>query len=149
MSGQTIDELARAIQTQATADERAALATLSPLVIVGSCRGKPIPRWRQARNERGIVDTASEIHARDVFPAEGAHIVRHDPARVLADVARQRAMLARLLAEPHHPGDRIQIAPYDEPCRALAGGPCDCRRDARVLGYLRLLAGVDETEAAG
>jgi len=142
-----IDELVRAIQTQATADERAALATLSPLVIVGSCRSKPIPRWRQARNGRGIVDTASEIHARDVFPAEGAHIVRHDPARVLADVAMKRAMLARLLAEPHglvDDGDE----PYPCPRRGTSAA-CQCGRDERVRGYLELMAGADETEAAG
>jgi hypothetical protein len=79
------------------------------------------------------------------------YLLRYEPARVLADVARQRQMLERLLAEPH--------TSCDDPgynCAALGwngkgntGDACTCGRDERVRGYLELLAGVDETEAAG
>jgi hypothetical protein len=62
------------------------------------------------------------------------YLLRFPPARVLADVARDRNMLARLLAEPH--GRECDNVAYDD--------PCECRRDERVLGYLELLAGVDE-----
>lgn len=60
-----------------------------------------------------------------------AHVARHDPARVLEEVASKRDMLDALLAEPHA-GD----------CRTRTPNPdaCDCAWDERVLGYLRRLA---------
>lgn len=68
------------------------------------------------------------------------HIVRHDPAFVLADIAAKRKLLDELLAEPHasvSPGGSTEIycgADYG------TGEPCDCGRDERVVRYVRLLA---------
>lgn len=56
-----------------------------------------------------------------------------DPARVLRDVAAKRALLERLLAEPHA-----------DTCSSWRNDPdqwpCECDRDRRVAGYLGLLA---------
>jgi hypothetical protein len=51
--------------------------------------------WRETARCVGT----SEV-ARSVVSSEGEHIARHDPARVLADVAAKRRILAR-----HKPGD--------------------------------------------
>jgi hypothetical protein len=68
------------------------------------------------------------------------------PDRILADVARDRDMLERLLAEKHSAADS---GVRYRPCAALAdlADPCDCGRDERVRGYLELMAGADEPQA--
>jgi len=101
---------------------------------------------------------------RHTWPQEAAHIVRHDPARVLRDVKTGRDLLAAILAERHAmiPGDEFyscsQAADPDpapgeggpgsgcfDPDRA--GQPCDCGRDARVERLMRTMAGAyDEGE---
>lgn len=65
-------------------------------------------------------------------------VFRWTPQRVIAEVDMKRAMLAQLLAEPH--GGECGNVAYDD--------PCECGRDDRVRGYLELLAGPDEAEAA-
>jgi hypothetical protein len=69
--------------------------------------------------------------------ADADHIARHDPARVLADVAAKRALLDDLLAWGH--GDSPD---RQRPCArtVFPDQPCDCGRDGRVLGLLRHLA---------
>jgi hypothetical protein len=70
------------------------------------------------------------------------------PDRILADVARDRDLLARLLAEKHRLWESCAAKDHsDNPLYSEM--PCACGRDERVRGYLELLAGVDETEAAG
>jgi hypothetical protein len=71
------------------------------------------------------------------------------PHLILADVAAKRTLLDEALGWEHQAGSEGYVgAPY-RLCPGAAGGPCDCGRDERVRGYLELLAGVDETEAAG
>ena len=75
------------------------------------------------------------------------YLLLHPPARVLAHVARDRAMLARLLAEPH---GLVEDGDDSYPCpRRGTSAACQCGRDERVRGYLELMAGADETGAAG
>ncbi|NUS14554.1 MAG: hypothetical protein HOY69_24670 [Streptomyces sp.] len=116
-------------------DEAAAAGTLDPAANTGRFRGKRVVRWKVTSNGSGIIDVdGGTLRAKDVFPAEAEHIVRHDPARVLAEVDAKRRILAecegveyqdsrgmasmadnilRLLALPYaeHPDYRPEWAP--------------------------------------
>lgn len=65
------------------------------------------------------------------------HIARHNPERVLAEVAAKRQLLGHVLGWQHHAGDRN---PMGEPCEATRGNTCDCGRDERVHAVLQALA---------
>jgi hypothetical protein len=68
------------------------------------------------------------------------HVARHDPARVLAEVASKRALLDLALGWGH---DVSLSGAFGEPsrrCRSSAGQACDCGRDERVLAVLQHLA---------
>jgi hypothetical protein len=62
-------------------------------------------------------------------PAAEALWRRFSEARVLAEVASKRELVARLLREKHHAD-----------CVSSIDVWCDCGRDARVLAVLQLLA---------
>ncbi|MFI5831064.1 DUF6221 family protein [Streptomyces sp. NPDC051578] len=102
-------------------------------------------------------DMANEIRDENAgtvafVPRSGdqAHIARHSPARVLAEVDAKRRLLADILRAGHewneedhwyscaaardHEGEPVCI---DE---SRAGGPCDCGRDEQVERRVRLLA---------
>lgn len=69
---------------------------------------------------------------------EFRHAARHDPATVLRDVAARRALVEQLLGEEH---GTYRVGGEDFPCDNETDRTCcDCGRDARVAGYLRLLA---------
>jgi hypothetical protein len=63
--------------------------------------------------------------------ADAKHIARHDPARILAEVASKRALLDEVLGWKHA-SDCWVGTPNP--------GPCDCGRDARVPAVLTHLA---------
>lgn len=83
-------------------------------------------------------------------PELGAHIVEHDPARVLREVEAKRKLLADVLAEPHFRNEEdnwyscaaLTDEDGDPVCldESRAPGPCDCGRDVRVARRVRLLA---------
>jgi hypothetical protein len=124
---QSIDELAALIRRGLAADEEAAteaggtrfeLADYlwdTKYLIAKGAPGTP-PRYTTEFN----ADLAN-------------HIVRHSPARVLRDVARDRALLDEALAWEHHEGCGMITATS----RVLG---CDCGRDARVRAVLQHLA---------
>ncbi|MFD8949449.1 DUF6221 family protein [Streptomyces xanthophaeus] len=77
-----------------------------------------------------------------------AHIARHDPARILAEVTAKRKVIGQLEAMPHYAWDGRdeygcpKVMPAEEWARGMAGVPqdCSCGRDAHVTSVLRLLA---------
>ncbi|TXS34750.1 DUF6221 family protein [Streptomyces sp. OR43] len=76
-----------------------------------------------------------------VSPENRAHIARHDPARVLREVAAKRLMLDEALASRHH----VSSDQYETRPSATEAGrepTCwdSCGRDARVHRTLELLA---------
>jgi hypothetical protein len=77
------------------------------------------------------------------------HIARHDPHRVLADVAARRTLLDEALAWGHQREDddwyscaqaRDEDGEWACSNDARAGAPCDCGRDERVRAVLTALA---------
>jgi hypothetical protein len=57
--------------------------------------------WTFINNAEGIRSGDGVTVVRRTWPQEAAHIVRWDPARVLADVQAKRAMLPHLVVEGH------------------------------------------------
>lgn len=122
-----IDELADLIRRGFAADGEAAteaggtrfeladyLWDTKYLIVDGGGPGKP-PRY--------TTEFASDL---------ADHIVRHSPARVLAEVAAKRQLLDLTLSTN---------AAHWVGCEHLnPNGPCTCGRDARVLHVLQLLA---------
>jgi hypothetical protein len=149
-----------------TADARTAAiealtATLNAAMDEDEAAAKKVSSAWQYRDSWvwcGSFEVADVFNIPDTDEA-GAHIARHDPARVLCEVRAKRDLLAAILDEPHAaiPGDEFyscsQAADPDpapgeggpgsgcaDPDRA--GEPCDCGRNARVERLLRILAAV-------
>lgn len=131
----TIDELAATVRGQLDADERLA---------------RELTAWADGTGRTG--GGAFEFHRLLgdplLGPFGGQSAIRNwgtgqdiaklaDPARVLRDVAAKRALVDRLLAEPHGLVDADD--PYPCPRRGTSAR-CQCGRDERVLGYLELMA---------
>lgn len=79
-----------------------------------------------------LVMPSGEVkHTAELSAELADHIARHDPARVLAEVAAKRALLDEVLGWRH-----------DSSCTHHHGHglSCDCGRDERVRGVLTLLA---------
>ena len=154
MSGRSIDELAGKIRVRLDEDEREVLEVRQQLASrLAGADLEAVGDWHViTRPATGTFVVATDQYERvtEVCPTYGGGcaewIARHDPARVLADVAQQRKMVDRLLAEPHM---RINLGWEEWACDAIGErpGPCDCGRDDRVRGYLELLAGLDEAAA--
>ena len=112
----------------------------------------PEPRVAEMERRKGLPVVSDRWRGQTVGSGGGRiapHIARHDPARVLREVAAKRALLDDLLASRH---DVVEDCWYTcaaateehdggETCDASRrGGPCDCGRDARIQRYARLLA---------
>lgn len=133
MTNPAIAELANQVRAGLAADEQAARACVGVNALAGLKRGKPVPRWVAGPDAR-IEDTEGIVRVKFVWARERDHILRHDPARVLADVAAKQALLDEVLGWMH---DDLPMR-----CPALRGnpGPCDCGRDERVCTVLQYLA---------
>lgn len=91
--------------------------------------------------------------AEEVPIAVGGHIIRHDPAAALADIAGKLALLDHVAGWQHElvDGDwwfscsQAVLPDNDEPGSGCAdekraGKPCDCGLDGRRLAVLRCVA---------
>ena len=122
---------------RARLDEDEAIAR----VLLDDKRPGRAERWEFC-DDGAIRDTgrSKALRVKFTWPPEAEHIIRHDPARVLAEVEAKRDLLAAILAEPHatlRPGGSTAIY-----CAADSdlGEPCECGRDVRAIQYVRLLA---------
>ena len=88
---------------------------------------------------RWHVDGQPSNVASGMFAGDAAHIARHDPHRILADVAARRTLLNEALAWGHAP---VEDGRRYYPCQVEADPPglCDCKRDERTLAVLKCLA---------
>lgn len=92
------DDLVAWLRAQIDADEAIALATID-----ATHRADP-PRWVYA-DDRSIRDDGRNavLRVKHTWNHEAAHITRHDPARVLRDIAAKRRMIDALAeAETNH-----------------------------------------------
>lgn len=139
MTEPTIAELADQIQAGLDADEQAArTATPGPWTLYDN----NYPETIYGDGDKTAVVAGGRWGGEaSVFEstADAVHIARHDPARVLAEVASKRALLDLALGWSH---DAAEYGVRYAPCEALADppGPCDCGWDERVLAVLQHLA---------
>lgn len=98
-------------------DYEAARLVLGVNVIAGIRRGIPAPRWSY-QEDGSIRDAGDEGTPRVKFTwlREAEHIVRHDPARTLREVAAKRLLIAnwrkliRQIDAEHDPDMRERLA---------------------------------------
>lgn len=88
------DALASFLQTRLGEDEQVAVAVLGVNVMAGVKRGKSAPRWVPSpEGDAGIWDTGGALRVKYLWTRERDHIIRHDPARVLAEVSAKRRIV--------------------------------------------------------
>jgi hypothetical protein len=113
----------------------------------GQCANGGTWRVKQDRRVKVLSDCGHLVMSGNHSP-EPDHIARHDPARVLREVAAKRDLLNDIIAEKHRviddPWYTCSAATEDRDGGTYAetegGGPCTCGRDERVERLLRLLA---------
>ncbi|MDN3056896.1 DUF6221 family protein [Streptomyces sp. SRF1] len=88
-----MDELVRWLGEQLDVDEQVALDTFDIGARAGIRRGAPVPRWVYEA-DGAIRAEAGTAHVRFTWPDSAAHIVQHDPARVLREINAKRQILA-------------------------------------------------------
>lgn len=140
-----ITELAELVRAGLDEDERIAVAAHEK---------DPAPWTTDIAPAGSLWDAGMLVDAngKDLWDCEGAyslcmsdtaaiHAARHDPARVLRNAARDRALLDHVLSWPHEVTRTSTAVMYcatvDKPD---AGYDCDCGRDERVQAVLTLLA---------
>ncbi|MGW6741614.1 DUF6221 family protein [Streptomyces sp. NPDC055025] len=88
------DDLPQFLRDRLDEDYEAARRTLGTNVMARVLRGQPAPRWVPSpEGDAGIWDTDGTPRVKFVWARERDHIVRHDPARVLADVEAKRQIV--------------------------------------------------------
>lgn len=89
-----MDDLVQFLKERLDEDFEAARLVLGVNVMADIKRGKPAPRWVPSpEGDAGIWDTSGTPRVRFVWARERDHIVRHDPARVLAEVDAKRRIV--------------------------------------------------------
>lgn len=126
MSGRSIKDLADTIREQLGEDWFAAMAVVEHLVAGG----------RKGFDPYELPDPVRRL------------VYAWTPGRVQAEVDMKRALLTRLLAEPHGLVDDGDGGSYPCPRRGTSAA-CGCGRDELVRGCLEIMASVDELRAAG
>jgi hypothetical protein len=137
-----IAALAKQVRDGLEADEQATRAVVGINALARLRRGMPIPRWIASPGGAGIDDTEGIPRVKFTWVREREHILRHDPHRVLADVAARRTLLDKALGWKHGYATKttqgaIYCAVIDSPD---SGYDCDCGRDERVRAVLTALA---------
>ena len=110
-------------------DFEAVRLVLGVNVMAAIRHGKSAPRWVPSpKSDAGVWDTDGVPRVKFVWARERDHIIRHDPARVLAEVEAKRSLIARgdtLFCEcnfadapPTNPDDRSQQIPHHYDCTA-------------------------------
>jgi hypothetical protein len=98
-----VDDLVQFLRARLDEDEQAARA------LVDDRRPGRTERWEFC-DDGAIRDTGAHrsLRVKFTWPQEAAHIARHDPARVLAEVEAKRRILVDVL--PTMQADEIRIA---------------------------------------
>jgi hypothetical protein len=143
MTEPTIPELADQIRAGLQADqEDARWASSGPWWVEG---GIPV-RWGDERDSEvvGPKGTVAVLSHDGNGALNAANITRHDPRRVLAEVASKRALLDEVLGWGHLVVEDgwYSCSQAGEECwdDVRNGQPCDCGLDERVRAVLQRLA---------
>lgn len=90
-------DLVQFLRDRLDEDFEAVRVTLGANVMAAIQDGKPVPRWVPSpKNDAEVWDTDRQPRVKFVWPRERDHIIRHDPARVLAEVEAKRRVVNRI-----------------------------------------------------
>lgn len=124
----SVDDLSAFLRAQWDADEAAAQAVLGVNVVAAMKRGKEPPRWVPSpEGDAAIWDTNGIPQVKSVWARPRDHILRHDPARVLADVeAKRRILDEHTIEQSYGIGPEMTRVKIDvcSTCRNKHGIPC-------------------------
>lgn len=128
-----MDDLVQFLRDRLDEDYEAARVVLGVNSMAAYKQGKPLPRWVPSpEGDAGIWDTDGTPRVKFVWARERDHIIRHDPARVLAEVEAKRWLLTQYVehermdretfdAEGQHARSLVSLrAAYLDAVRALA-----------------------------
>jgi hypothetical protein len=102
-------DLVEFLRARLDEDYEAARLVLGANAMAAYKRGEPVPRWVPSpEGDAGIWDTNGTPRVKFVWARERDHIIRHDPARVLAEVEAKRRILDDVL--PTMQADEVSIA---------------------------------------
>ncbi|MGW5691512.1 DUF6221 family protein [Streptomyces asiaticus] len=94
--GAMSDGLVQFLRDRLDEDFEAVRLVFGVNVMAAIQHGEPAPRWVPSpKNDVGVWDTNRQPRVKYVWPRERAHIIRHDPARVLAEIEAKRGIIAR------------------------------------------------------
>lgn len=94
MSTATTD-LVAFLRARLDEDHEVARLVLGGNAIAAYKRGKPLPRWVPSpEGDASVWDTDGILRVKFVWAREMDHIIRHDPARVFAEVDAKRQIVA-------------------------------------------------------
>lgn len=108
------DDLIEFLRARLDEDFEAVRLALGVNVMAGIQHGEPAPRWVPSpKGDAGVWDTDGVPRVKFVWSRERDHIVRHDPARVLAEVEAKRRIVDRYawLREHGDTGDAAWVLP--------------------------------------
>jgi hypothetical protein len=75
-------------------DFEAVRRVLGVNVMAAIQHGEPAPRWVPSpKSDAGVWDTSGVPRVKFVWARERDHIIRHDPARILAEIEAKRALV--------------------------------------------------------
>lgn len=114
------DHLVAFLRARLDEDLEAVRLVLGVNVMAAIRHGESAPRWVPSpKGDAGVWDTDGVPRVKFVWARERDHIIRHDPARVLAEAEAKRLGVQLHSAEP---GQHPDFCGYDKhllPCPAL------------------------------
>jgi hypothetical protein len=89
-----VDELVQFLRDRLDEDFEAVRVVLGVNVMAAIRGGKPVPRWVPSpKGDAGVWDTDGVPRVKFVWARERDHIIRYDPARVLAEAEAKRRIV--------------------------------------------------------
>lgn len=88
-----VDDLITWLRAALDDDERVAHAVFGVNVRADLINGKPAPRWEFPPESSSIYSSDGILRVRHTWKREAEHIIRWDPARVLAEVEAKRRLV--------------------------------------------------------
>lgn len=92
-----MSDLVQFLRDRLDEDFEAVRLVLGVNVMAAIRHGEPAPRWVPSpKSDAGVWDANRQPRVKHAWPRERDHIIRHDPARVLAEIEAKRRILTAL-----------------------------------------------------
>jgi hypothetical protein len=106
-----MDDLVQFLRARLDEDYEAVQVVLGVNVMAAIRHGQPAPRWVPSpNNDVGVWDTNRQPRVKYAWPRERDHIIRHDPARVLAETEAKRQLVEKYAKVAVNDIDEVEYA---------------------------------------